>query len=62
MDFIETLGGVAILVLIGKAVIETFWGLYFIALGLFWHTVAISLSALAVMINAYKSLAPHSKG
>jgi len=42
--------------LLGKAILETIWGICLIIYGLFWHTIGFILQTLAFLIRAYKKV------
>lgn len=48
--------GIVFFFLLGKAIIETFWGLCLIAYGIGCHILAFALRGLAKIVRAYGRL------
>jgi uncharacterized membrane protein HdeD (DUF308 family) len=48
--------GIVFFVLLAKAIFETIWGTCLIINGIFWHTVAFLLRAMAFVIRTCKKV------
>lgn len=47
---------IVFLFLLGKAILETIWGIGLILIGIFWHVVSSILSVLIFIENTYRKL------
>jgi uncharacterized membrane protein required for colicin V production len=55
--FIELIFGILLLFVIGKAILETIWGICLVIFGLLCHVLAAVLTVMAWSLHTFKRLA-----